>query len=258
MKLKNKIELRKMIQIRNFNDTFIWNFDEKDKKKLTDEDIEKLKILKSLKKSDEKIYWEDLKKIILVYSIENLMLIKSYAGKGVKWIVGMIKNNLDFEEVIKLFKKYPIRTNFIQKLISSTNYTLQQIEFLLKHNMIYYRSLYHTDFDYIELYNELIELKLNPEEEYVNQLSIDMIKNLKKLYETEEVIEEIYDTVVYYLHNNEIEQFFKFIALHKLTLNEIKLLFDFKKGSGYSVEKLNLLFDYYSKEEIFKKILNFE
>lgn len=186
------------------------------------------------------------------------MLIKSYAGKGVKWIVGMIKNNLDFEEVIKLFKKYPIRTNFIQKLISSTNYTLQQIEFLLKHNMIYYRSLYHKDFDYIELYNELIELKLNPEEEYVNLLSIDMIKKLKKLYDTEENIKEIYGKLTCYLGRGDTEQFFKIIVLHKLTLNEINLLFDFKKGSGYSVEKLNLLFDYYSKEEIFKKILNFE
>lgn len=258
MKLKNKIELRKMIQIRNFNDNFMWKFDEKDKKKLTDEDIEKLKILKSLKKSDEEIYWEDLKKIILVYSIENLMLIKSYAGKGVNWIVGMIKNNLDFEEVIKLFKKYPIRTNFIQKLISSTNYTLQQIEFLLKHNMIYYRSLYHKDFDYIELYNKLSEFKLNPEEEYVNQLSIDMIKNLKNLYETEDIIKEIYDKIICYVNSDEVERLFKFIVLHKLTPTEVNILIDFKNENDYSVEKLYLLFNYYSKEEIFKKILNFE
>lgn len=257
MNKRNKKELKKMVKSKNKKDFFINEFDRKYIGILTDEDVEKLKILKSFRLSYEYMSWKDLKMIIYAYSIENLMLIKRYSGKGIKWILSMIKKDLVFDEVIQLFKQYPIRIEFIQKMISSENYTLQQIEFLLKHNMIYWRFPYHKDFDYIELYDKITKLKLNPEEEYVNLLSIDIIKQLKKLYETEEHIKELYDKVVYYVDVKDCKQFFNLIALHELTLNETIALLIFISNNDYSFEKLNLLFDYYSKDEIFKKILSF-
>lgn len=257
VKLKNKRELRKMVKGKSSRDIFIYCFDKNDKKRLTDEDIEKLKILKEFRLGDERICWKDMNEIIYVYSIENLILIKRHLGQGIKWILGMIRNNLSLEDVIKLFEQYPEKTADIKKIISNTNYTLQQIEFLLKHNMIYSSSSYHKDFDYIELYNEITEFNLNPEEEYINFIPINIIKYLKKLFKTEENIKKVLDAIIYYLPEKEYEEFCKFIISHELTLTEVICLINFKREKNYSVEKLNLLFSYYSREEIFKKILNF-
>lgn len=234
--------------------------------KLSIKDLEKIKALRTQIENNQRScrYWDyrkyeyddNLKNIITKINLNQINELSECTFEFISYICKEnSKYNIDeiIEKIVKPFKGKEKR--FFD--IIYAGYTISQMEFILKNNLLY-DSGYHKKFDYEKIYNNFKELNLNPSNEYANLIDISIILKFLKSYPELELSEKesILELAARFLHKEDIIHFFNIICRddekNHYILEEIKVILECKK---WSMAQLSVLFKNCKKEDVFPKIL---
>lgn len=236
LKLKDRLYLRKLIK---FNEVYITKQD----KKITDEDIKKIRYIRKID-----CFANVEVKLLSKISLSQLFEIMGCYGLDWYKVVRLIEKECNLEEFIyKIVKKYPNYSDKVSDMIFY-GYTIDQMEFLLENNMIY--NMYHNEFDYEDIFKRCEEIGIDVTKEYCNGYPIEFLENLRKVGSPEECY-ELLDETGFFASTNDCIDICNLLIDKEFKLYEIILVI--KKG--FKVEQLKFYFSYGgTKEELMRNI----
>lgn len=210
------------------------------------------------KQEGENLTDEDIKKIryvmkeIPVLTIEFSLLSKISSSQlseivscyKFHWtqLCSLIRKGYNLENFIdKIVKKYPDYSDNVSDMILH-GYTIEQMEFLLKNNMIY--CMYHNEFDYEDIFKRCQEIGIDVTKEYCNRYPIEFLEILRKVGTPKECY-ELLDEVRFVVSTDYCIDICNFLIDKEFKILEIILVI--KKR--INIEQLKLYFSYGGTKE---------
>lgn len=231
LKLKDRLYVKRLIESGYLYIT------KQDKENLTDKDVEKVRYV--LKK--DKFAYITFNYLSRVSFSKLCNLIACY---GMKWdcIEKVIYKGYNLDKFIdKIVKKYPNYSDNLSDMISC-GYTIEQMEFLLKNNMIY--DMYHNEFDYENIFKRCQEIGFDVTKEYCNRYPIEFLEILRKVGTPKECY-ELLDEARFVVSTDKCIDICNFLIDKEFKILEIILVI--KKG--IKIEQLKLYFSYGGNKE---------
>lgn len=241
-------------------------YGKKDVRKISIEELEKIKALKPVIKEEVKRYSWAYRPKTYLYNVHIGKIIKNLTINQINELsectFGFIsylceESQYDIDEIIeKIVKPFKGKERYFER-ITHANFTIEQMEFILKNNLLY-DSRYHEVFDYEELYINIKELGLNPSKEYANKIDISIIRNFLKCYPELKLSEKEDILLLVAINKNEkdITRFFNIVCKEEgknhFTFEELKVILECIK---WNMTELAVLFKNCKKEDIFSKML---
>lgn len=230
LKLKDKLYVRNLIKKGRLKIT------EQDKLNLTEEDIKKIYYIEK-RTYNYPIKFEVVKQFCFLHTLEMLIdfydiywyIIEDKFYKGFNW------EKFADKIAIVYLKSVNDISYYLDRMLSK-EYSIEQMEFLLKNNMLY--SDYHDTFDYDVIFEECKKIGCDVKSKFCNDYPIDFLIYIynhisvgycKKILEAKPYSTsfEIYEKTLKFLIEKDFDEIGILLVAPKKSIEELQIYFEY-------------------------------